>query len=514
VPRSSTYRRRRATALAGLIAVAVVAAAAAGSLNGASDATPSIPRGAVVLDVSSATIGRPIPAGFVGFSIEYSSLYAYAGRDPAAINPTFVRLVQTVNPGGRPVLRFGGDTTDWSWWPIQGATKPGGVRYALTPEWAAVARATADAAGARLILGLNLEADSGLVAGTEARELLSRLGPQAVGAFELGNEPEVYGTIGWYNDAAGRPVTGRPATYDFGWFLHDFTTVGSALPASVPLAGPASGAPVWVRGVRRFLAADSRTGLVTYHFYPLRRCYTPSSSPVSPTLAHLLALQAATLPADIRAAVQAAHARGLPLRLDELNSVSCKGQSGVSDTFASSLWALDALFHMARAGVDGVNIHTLNDVPYEPFAFADPGGHWQASVKPMYYGLLAFSRAAPPGSRFLATGIRHSVPGLRRWATRGPDGSVRLVLINVSPHHPLVLAVRSPAPATGSATLQRLTAPSLTATSGVSLDGQSYGATTTSGQLGGAAQPQTLRPTDQRYVVSLPAASAALVSWR
>jgi hypothetical protein len=251
--------------------------------------------------------------------------------------------------------------------------------------------------------------------------------------------------------------------------------------------------------------------LATYHFYPLRRCYTPSSSPVAPTLANLLSRQAITVPADIRAAVSAAHAHGARFRLDELNSVSCKGQSGVSDTFASALWALEALYRMARAGIDGVNIHTLANVPYEPFAFSNAGGQWRAEVKPMYYGLLAFARAAPAGSRFLPTAHR-GIGGFRSWATRGRDGTDHLVLINDA-RHPLTLAIAAPG-ATGDATLERLKAPGLTATGGVSLGGQSYGASTTSGELSGPLQGQRLSQVQQHYVVSLPGDSAALLSWR
>ena len=113
---------------------------------------------------------------------------------------------------------------------------------------------------------------------------------------------------------------------------------------------------------------------MTFHRYPLHRCFTARrSAPEFPTIAHLLAPVAASGPATgLAAAIAAAHAcGGIPLRADELNSVSCGGARGVSDTFASALWVLDTLFNLARVGVDGVNIHTFAGAIYEPFAVAE-----------------------------------------------------------------------------------------------------------------------------------------------
>ncbi|MGZ4215238.1 MAG: hypothetical protein ACXVH1_04875 [Solirubrobacteraceae bacterium] len=55
-----------------------------------------------------------------------------AGSDPDALNPGFVQLVRNVVPGAQPVIRLGGDSTDWSWWPIPHTRKPLGIRYTLT----------------------------------------------------------------------------------------------------------------------------------------------------------------------------------------------------------------------------------------------------------------------------------------------------------------------------------------------------------------------------------------------
>lgn len=506
-------RRRRASLAAAPVALALAIVLVVGLLavDPDSDAQPVLPRDVIDVNVAGTPTGRPISPGFVGFSIEYHSLLDYTGSDAAAPNPTFIRLVRALAPYGAPVIRLGGDTTDWTWWPATAAPKPRGIRYELAPRLIAAARATALALGARLILGINLEADSPTVAGTEARVLLHGLGRRLVAGFELGNEPEVYGAIGWYTNSAGVSVLGRPSSYGFPSYLGDYAAISSALPRGVPLAGPASGAPKWIAGVSRFLAANPRVRLVTYHSYPLRRCYTSSSSPTHASVANLLSPAGVDGAArSFQAAVRVAHARGLQFRVDEVNSVSCKGTRGVSDVFASALWGLDELFHLARVGVDGVNIHTLANAPYEPFAFTHSGHRWRAQVKPLYYGLLLFARAAPAGSRLLAT-AHAPRPALRTWATAGPGAVTRVVLINDSPHRPLTVAVRLPASGR-TATVEHLVASGLRAKGGIRLGGQTFGAATATGELSGASRAEALQPVQHRYVVHLQSASAALLT--
>ena len=70
--------------------------------------------------------GRGIPYGFLGLSLEFRSVEAYAGDDPTALDPVFVQLVRNLAPGQAPVLRIGGDSTDWTWWPTPGIARPPG----------------------------------------------------------------------------------------------------------------------------------------------------------------------------------------------------------------------------------------------------------------------------------------------------------------------------------------------------------------------------------------------------
>src|SRR5205085_2203578 len=207
--------------------------------------------------------GRPVPPGFVGLSLEFPAIQAYGERDPHV----FEQLVRNLAPGQPPVLKIGGDSTDWAWWPVPGMARPAGVRYSLGPRWLRVTRQVASALRARLILGIDLEANSRAVAAAEANAFLAGIGRRRVAALELGNEPELYPSWGWYRAADGREIPGRPPGYDFTAYTRNFAHVAATLPR-VPLAGPAIGAPGWMRHVGQFIAAERRLSLVTLHRYP------------------------------------------------------------------------------------------------------------------------------------------------------------------------------------------------------------------------------------------------------
>jgi Glycosyl hydrolase family 79 C-terminal beta domain len=465
---------------------------------------------ALSLTVDATTIGRPIPAGFLGFSFEYPTVEKYAGFDPEAINPVLVQLIRNLTPGQRPVLRIGGDTTDWTWWPVPGVGKPGGIRFSLDPRFARVTAELARDLDARLILGINLEADSATVAATEARELVGQIGRSWIEALELGNEPELYGSFSWYTTRSGIHVPGRSKGYDFATYQGDYARISAALP-DVPLAGPASGTSNWIAHVGAFLPAEPQVRVATVHRYPLQRCYLPAASAMYPSISHLLSPAASQGLADsVAPEVTAAHARRVALRVDEINSVSCGGALGVSNVFASALWALDATFEMARVGVDGVNFHTFPGARYELFNFWRRHGRWRGFVAPEYYGLETFAQAAPSGSSLLH--LSGALGNVKAWATRAPGGAIHVVLINEYTRQSRTVSVRIAA-ARGTATLERLSATrGIAARTGVTLGGQHFAAATTTGTLQGRSTVATLTRTDGAYLVRLPAASAALLT--
>jgi hypothetical protein len=476
---------------------------------------------AVTISLPRTATSRRVPNGFLGFSFEFSAVRAYTGDDPRNINPVFEQLIRNLTPGQRPVIRIGGDSTDLSYAPSSGVTPPPYVAYALTPGWMATTAALAHQLGARMTMGLNLVANNPALAAAEARDFVRALGRRSIEALEIGNEPNIYGQLTVEHTLLGIPLHARPRNFSYPAYRRQFQAVAQAAP-HLALAGPALAVgptPMkgsWVNEMTDFLRRDPRVQTLTVHRYPLRNCYVPPTSPQYPTVAHLLSrYSTAGLAASLSRWLQIAHQQHRQFRVDELNSVACRGKAGVSDTFASSLWVTDALFSLLNAGVDGVNIHTLPQSAYEPFEFRDTGGQWSGVVRPVYYGLQLFTQAAPPGSRLLPVpGLGGGSSVLSVWATRGSDRVDRVVLIDKDPSRAETVTVRPPARAHGAATLERMQAPSVESGSQVTLGGQTYGPETTTGQLAPAI---TLPLTPNRrgnYTVRVSAGSAALVTLR
>jgi len=472
---------------------------------------PSVTSAPLFASVSNTATGQPMAPGFVGLSLEYPALHVYTGRDPDAVDPVFLQLIRQLAPGQAPVLRIGGDTTDSTWWPMKGVIPPGGVTYGLDQGWLRTTRALASDLDARLILGINLAADRPALSAAEARALLQGVGTKYIAALELGNEPDLYGVFPWYRDRNGHVFYARAhSRYDLSGLIKDYSQWTAALP-KVPLAGPAFSAPGWMSGLGRFLTAEPKVRVVTYHRYPLRACVTNPTAPGYATIDSLLSDSSSSgLAQGLAPFVAVAHARGLQLRLDELNSASCKGRPGVSDTFASALWVVDTLFNLASVGVDGVNIHELPGSAYELASLTQfPNGAWQAFVHPEYYGLMMFAQAFPPGARLLSV----SAPSgpVKVWATQAADGTVRVVLINKDPtaEHSVLLQLPG---GEAAASLEWLQAPSVTSTSGVTLGGQTFGPETITGALPGPENMNAVTSPLGSYPIDLPPGSAVMLT--
>jgi hypothetical protein len=243
------------------------------------------------------------------------------------------------------------------------------------------------------------------------------------------------------------------------------------------------------------------------HAYPLKHCR--KSTVV--TIAELLSEQSSHgLAASLAPYVAAAGAHHDPLRVDEMNGVSCGGTRGVSDSFASALWVLDALFELARTGVAGVNVHTVPGTINEILGPDSAGGTWRMRVHPEYYGMMMFAQAAPAGSRLLQLGTQ-TPAGVKVWATRAAEGAIHVVVINKRLARSVFLRLRVVG-AHGAAQVEQLRAPSMHATGGVTLGGQTFGPETSTGVLTGPATHGTVSVSGGGYPITVPAASATMLT--
>jgi hypothetical protein len=465
-------------------------------------------RRAVTLATVDPTTTQRVPLSFLGVSAEYQSvpMWAHGGR-------AVYRMLALLRPreGGPLLVRVGGDSADRTVWDLDDPTAPRwSVR--LTPLWLRSTRSLVRHTGARLMLDLNLVTGTPRDAARWAGAAEHALPRGSIAALEIGNEPDIYDRHAWLANTlrARRDGSLIPREITSGGYDRAFRAYALALgrvAPGVPLAGPELAHPaVDTDWVARLLAAPHPgLGIVTTHIYPLSACAGPGWRRY-PTVARVLSPRSAAARARaVRAAVRLAHRAGLIYRVTELNSVTCGGLPGVSNSFATALWAPQVLFELLRAGVDGANLHVRPDKINAPFALRGD----RVTARPLLYGLILFERTLGAAARLVPVRLSGSHGSrLEAWAVRVGSRGLHVLLINPGAR-PHTVAVR--VPAVGRATVQRLRAPALDATTGVTLGGRRLGA---DGRWRGRIIDETVEPRGGEYDIAVPGASAALVAVR
>jgi hypothetical protein len=492
-------RARLTACVAALAAVCAVGAptASAAAASGPTVRTPASERAIVTARGPAPVAPTSTAQGFLGIATSFSTISALEGTagDP---DVAFQHLLENLSPGAPFQLRLGGVSADTSWWAIPGMKPP---RYlsTLTPRWAANLKALLTAVGGKTILGVNLEEEPDIdtqIARAEVTDFTRYIGSNLIQAFELGNEPE-YFPLSVVNGGRGHDTI---AAYG-----KKFSQIAAQL-GGAPLAGPASVGTEWLGELGTVLShLPAHLKVATVHLYPLKNC----SLGAHPLLSQLLDPSSIQGLADsARGMVKAAAAHGEPLRVDELNGITCGGKAGLSNSFGEALWALNVLPALWKAGVQGVNYQTVDGLLNQVITARHSASGWGVSVEPVYYGLLAFAEAAPAGSQLLSIsnpGVAH----LYQFAVRAPDGSERVVLTNVGSAARTIGV--SAAGTHGSGSVSLLDAGSLSATGGTTLGGQTLSSRT--GQLAGT--PHTTRVTRNHrgvYGVRVPAHAAAILT--
>jgi hypothetical protein len=362
----------------------------------------------------------------------------------------------------------------------------------------------------RVTLALNLAVHDPQMAAALARAVADALPRGDLVGLAIGNEPDLFfrQTVLDKERVPGTLVSTPldwAQNYSASSYWHDWRAYAQAIARTVPdipLAGPETTrlTPAWMTatdGLGRFAPRS-----LTVHRYPSSRCWS-KVSPFYPRVSLMLSeVASARLAAGLRGPVAFAHRRGMSLRVTELNSVSCGGMAGVSDSFATALWAPDTLFEMLREGVDGVNWHIRPRMLNAPFEVR--GGRVRAL--PELYGLALFADMLGPQARRIGTRVSaaHQLD-LKAWAVRTAT-QTEVLIINKGPR---AAAVSLCCAASGSyVRLKRLLAPTVTAIHGLTLAGQTIGS---DGRWHGRSVEPRISSTGGRYRIAVGGYSAVLV---
>jgi hypothetical protein len=395
------------------------AAAAAGTVLVLSMASPAT---AASTDTATITVDAAHPAGklaadTVGLSFEMREL-GIGNLDPDKGN--VAQLFRTL---GVSNLRIGGNTLDRdTLWVPQGQLppdpKPDWVQDIVTPNDIHRLRDLLDTTGWKAEVGINLGRWDPALGADQAQAMTKILGRKLV-AVECGNEPDQ-----WEGKAL------RPPGYAYPQYHADWAACADAV-GHDRIAGPdtAGTSSSWAAS----LAGDEhdRMAMLTVHQY--------ASGPDITIDKMLSPGQITSQLNSVAANLAAATANGLPMRVDEANSAYSGGVDGVSNKYASALWAIDYNLSMAQAGMAGVNIHgglgVCNDPiwngkfqRYTPFCAANKAYELAQVYKamPIYYGLW-MARQMGPG-RFLPVTLS-SDRNISAYAVRGDDGHTRIALV-------------------------------------------------------------------------------------
>jgi hypothetical protein len=436
---------------------------------------PSGPMTPATVSVTSTQTGT-IPGSFAGLSYEKSKLSQplFTGS-----NSDLIGLFKLLGNG---VLRIGGNSVDETNWNGNG---PGQTSGQTAPPDVDSLAAFLSAVNWPVLYGVNLAQSTPAVAAAEVAYAAKALGSNLLG-IEIGNEPDLY--AGHY----------FPAGWSFSDYLTLWQSFASAILAQtpgVPLTGPVTADnSAWFTS---FAQAEGKSVvLLSMHYYRANG-QDPSSN-----IALLLSYPDTNLQKDLVPLKAAATAAGVPYRIAETNSFYNGGAPNVSDSYASALWVLDHIFTIAQGGSVGLNLHGGGDGPgYTPIA--DNNGVVE-EARPEYYGLLLFTLAAQ--GPLLSTTISAGSLNVSAYTIQNSASQLSMIVVNKDDTQNLQFTATCPG-GVQSATLQLLTGPSLSATSGAMIQGSPV-------NPDGSFSPQSaygLTVSGDSITGYVPAASAALV---
>jgi hypothetical protein len=463
-------------------------------------------------------LGNKIGDDFTGLSYESAQLgnpHFFSGANTELAG--FVRQL-----GASGVLRIGGNTSEYCYWTpdptkpanVQNIQNPDNLRSGdkanpaafsmavgpdtgheapapvnITPLAVRNLRDFLDASGWKLIYGLNMGTGTAEDAADQAAKVMDAAGSKLI-AFQLCNEPDLFFRNGI-----------RKSDYDFKQFAlewqHFYETIRARLP-NAPFAGPDTAYNnEWLVPFAKQFKREA--AFLSQHYY----AEGPPTDP-SMTIERLLR-PSPRLQDEFVGMKTTMQESGLPFRLAETNSCYQGGKAGVSDTFASALWAADLMYQLAAAGGEGINFHGGGYGWYTPIAGTQENGFL---ARPIYYSMLLFAQAGPGQLVESKLDQPKAAPLLTAYGLSGSTGAIKVATFNKHTDRGIHLTIDA-GQRSQRVTALRLHAPRVDDATDTTFGGSPVGAS----GVWSAAREETLQVENGAAVLDLPPASAALITF-
>jgi hypothetical protein len=389
----------------------------------------------ISITIAPAGNGAELAPQFLGLSYETSALLPTDGR--YYFDPTDKALLNTFKTLGIKSLRVGGNAVDD---PTQQIPQEKDIDMFFS---------FARAAGVKVIYTFRLKngnpADSARLAGYIAAHDADTLD-----SFCIGNEPNFYNNKN-YDE------------YFAKWKPH-YDAILQAVPNAM-FDGPSVGfGPKWVLNLAAAIFPDKHLAMASDHHYFLGSGRAAEKDPVA-TRARFLSN---SLHEEYKKAYEQVGgvlaAQSVPYRIDEANSCYNGGAKDASDTYASTLWALDCTNWWAAHHILGMNFHTGDSVGRDKTfgaanyaAFVHQPDYQGFEIRPQAYAYLAFTQSAHGQS----LGVTTDTPpqfNFNAYAYQDHDASIYLTLINKNygdQAQPATVSIHLP-PSTGSGKWERM----------------------------------------------------------
>ncbi len=465
-----------------------------------------------------------VPARFLGFSIEVKEaplvfLEGGLGGQPRAAFATLMNTLRNASNEVRgPVIRIGGNSADESVYLPSPAPLPVNATYRITDADFDAYQAVR-AWNGTVVIDTNLRyadakrgGDASLPYAHVAAAAKALGWDDLIESVEVGNEPDLFFKNGI-----------RDTSYTFADYLNDYGTVARALSPLIPTSSPkilgATWTSSWSYSVDDFTnylrVYKGNFSSISFHRYPLDVCDGKKTS-----IEKLLADKSAAGVANQTSSFPPLCAP-LPLFIGEGNNVACGGAYGISDVWASALWAIDVLFNVAAVGVARYNLHGMPGGAYSAISWVDAADPSDTApiVHPTYYGMLAFAQMTANSSTILnVTTVANTNSFIKLWSVVDANLAQRVVAIHkdLNATEAATITLLPASRLVGAAILTRGLPGTRgffsNATDGISIGGLSWSSTVDGTPSGTPTSESITVSADGSYSFSLPPASFAIIT--